>query len=97
MKIRLLGVDMFPADGQTDMTKKIDFRNLANVQNRCYTRTQINILFNCTYLEIKITVHTEKTRQDLYVQGSSNMTGTILCVNKSQFVPVISEPPCITA
>jgi hypothetical protein len=23
------------------------------------------------------------------------MTGTILCVNKSQFVPVIFEPPCI--
>jgi hypothetical protein len=24
------------------------------------------------------------------------MTGTDLCVNKSQFVPVIFEPPCIT-
>ena len=23
------------------------------------------------------------------------MTGTIFCVNKSQFVPVIFEPPCI--
>jgi hypothetical protein len=23
------------------------------------------------------------------------MTGTDLCVNKSQFVPVIFEPPCI--
>jgi hypothetical protein len=29
------------------------------------------------------------------VQGGSNMTGTDLCVNKSQFVPVIFEPPCI--
>jgi hypothetical protein len=28
------------------------------------------------------------------VQGGSNMTGTDLCVNKSQFVPVILEPPC---
>jgi hypothetical protein len=28
------------------------------------------------------------------VQGDSNMTGTDLCVNKSQFVPVIFEPPC---
>ena len=24
------------------------------------------------------------------------MTGTDLCVNKSQFVPVIFEPPCIS-
>jgi hypothetical protein len=24
------------------------------------------------------------------------MTGTDLCVNKSQFVPVILEPPCIS-
>ena len=23
------------------------------------------------------------------------MTGTDLCINKSQFVPVIFEPPCI--
>jgi hypothetical protein len=30
------------------------------------------------------------------VQGGSNMTGTNLCVNKSQFVPVIFEPPCIS-
>jgi hypothetical protein len=29
------------------------------------------------------------------VQGGSDMTGTI-CVNKSQFVPVIFEPPFIT-
>jgi hypothetical protein len=29
------------------------------------------------------------------LQGGSNMTGTDLCVNKSQFVPVIFEPPCI--
>ena len=29
------------------------------------------------------------------IQGGSNMTGTDLCVNKSQFVPVIFEPPCI--
>jgi hypothetical protein len=29
------------------------------------------------------------------VQGGSNMTGTDLCVNKSQFVPVIFKPPCI--
>jgi hypothetical protein len=28
------------------------------------------------------------------VQGGSNMTGTDLCVNKSQFVPVIFEPSC---
>jgi hypothetical protein len=28
------------------------------------------------------------------IQGGSNMTGTDLCVNKSQFVPVIFEPPC---
>jgi hypothetical protein len=28
------------------------------------------------------------------VQGGSNMTGTDLCINKSQFVPVIFEPPC---
>jgi len=28
------------------------------------------------------------------VQGSSNMTGTHLCVNKPQSVPVIFEPPC---
>jgi len=27
-------------------------------------------------------------------QGGSNMTGTDLCVNKPQSVPVISEPPC---
>jgi hypothetical protein len=27
--------------------------------------------------------------------GGSNMTGTDLCVNKSQFVLVIFEPPCI--
>jgi len=30
-----------------------------------------------------------------YVQGGSNMTGTDLCVNKPQSVPVIFEPPCI--
>jgi hypothetical protein len=30
----------------------------------------------------------------VFVQGGSNMTGTDLCVNKSQFVPVIFEPPC---
>ena len=30
----------------------------------------------------------------LIIQGGSNMTGTDLCVNKSQFVPVIFEPPC---
>jgi hypothetical protein len=29
------------------------------------------------------------------IQGGSNMTGTDLCVNKSQFVPVIFEPPYI--
>jgi hypothetical protein len=29
------------------------------------------------------------------IQVGSNMTGTDLCVNKSQFVPVIFEPPCI--
>ena len=29
----------------------------------------------------------------LQVQGGSNMTGTDFCVNKSQFVPVIFEPP----
>jgi hypothetical protein len=28
------------------------------------------------------------------IQGGSNMTGT-MCVNKSQFLPVIFEPPCI--
>ena len=28
-----------------------------------------------------------------YIQGGSNMTGT-MCVNNSQFVPVIFEPPC---
>jgi hypothetical protein len=31
--------------------------------------------------------------QKLYIQDGSNMTGTDLCVNKSQFVPVIFEPP----
>jgi hypothetical protein len=32
------------------------------------------------------------------MQGGSNMTGTNdLCVNKSQFVPVIFEPPCTFA
>jgi len=30
-----------------------------------------------------------------FVQGGSNMTGTDLCVNKPQSVPVIFEPPCI--
>jgi len=30
----------------------------------------------------------------VYVQGGSNMTGTDLCVNKPQSVPVIFEPPC---
>jgi hypothetical protein len=30
----------------------------------------------------------------IIIQGGSNMTGTDLCVNKSQFVPVIFEPPC---
>jgi hypothetical protein len=30
------------------------------------------------------------------IQGGSDMTGTDLCVNKSQFVPVIFEPPCIS-
>jgi len=30
-----------------------------------------------------------------YTQGGSNMTGTDLCVNKPQSVPVIFEPPCI--
>jgi hypothetical protein len=30
----------------------------------------------------------------LQIQDGSNMTGTDLCVNKSQFVPVIFEPPC---
>jgi hypothetical protein len=29
------------------------------------------------------------------VRGDSNMTGTDLCVNKPQSVPVIFEPPCI--
>jgi hypothetical protein len=29
------------------------------------------------------------------IQGGSNMTGTDLCVNKSQFVPVIFEPHCM--
>jgi hypothetical protein len=29
-----------------------------------------------------------------YIQGGSNMTGTDLCVNKPQSVPVIFEPPC---
>jgi hypothetical protein len=29
------------------------------------------------------------------IQGDSNMTGTDLCVNKPQSVPVIFEPPCI--
>ena len=28
------------------------------------------------------------------IQGGSNMTGTDLCVNKPQSVPVIFEPPC---
>ena len=28
------------------------------------------------------------------LQGGSNMTGTDLCVNKPQSVPVIFEPPC---
>ena len=31
-----------------------------------------------------------------YVQDGSNMTGTDLCVNKPQSVPVIFEPPSIT-
>jgi hypothetical protein len=31
-----------------------------------------------------------------FIQGDSNMTGTDLCVNKPQSVPVIFEPPCIT-
>jgi hypothetical protein len=29
------------------------------------------------------------------IQGDLNMTGTDLCVNKQQSVPVIFEPPCI--
>jgi hypothetical protein len=29
------------------------------------------------------------------IQGDSNMTGTDLCVNKPQSVPVMFEPPCI--
>jgi hypothetical protein len=29
------------------------------------------------------------------IQGGSNMTGTDLCVNCKQSVPVIFEPPCI--
>jgi hypothetical protein len=29
------------------------------------------------------------------IQGGSNMTGTDLCVNKPQSVPVIYETPCI--
>jgi hypothetical protein len=36
----------------------------------------------------------EVSRQLVIVQGGSNMTGTDLCVNKSQFVPVIFEPHC---
>jgi len=31
------------------------------------------------------------------IQGGSNMTGTDLCVNKPHSVPVIFEPPCISA
>jgi hypothetical protein len=31
----------------------------------------------------------------LHVQGGLNLTGTDLCVKKSQFVPVIFEPPYI--
>jgi hypothetical protein len=48
----------------------------------------------------QIYVHTtaQTDIQHLYskLQGGSNMTGTDLCVNKSQFVPVIFEPPCIS-
>jgi hypothetical protein len=34
------------------------------------------------------------TDDSAHIQGGSNMTGDWLCVNKSQFVPVIFEPPC---
>jgi hypothetical protein len=29
-----------------------------------------------------------------HIQGGSNMNRDYLCVNKSQFVPVIFQPPC---
>jgi hypothetical protein len=35
------------------------------------------------------------TRATKIIQGGSNMTGTDLCVNKPQSVPVMFEPPCI--
>jgi hypothetical protein len=38
-------------------------------------------------------IYRQKRNILMYVQGGSNMTGTDLCVNKSQFVPVIFEPP----
>jgi hypothetical protein len=34
------------------------------------------------------------SKRVLLIQGDSNMTGTDLCVNKPQSVPVIFEPPC---
>jgi len=40
-------------------------------------------------------VFTARYGPNPYIQGGSNMTGTDLCVNKPQSVPVIFEPPCI--
>jgi len=47
------------------------------------------------YLRPLFQEHNSGIKQDRHIQGGSNMTGTDLCVNKPQSVPVIFEPPCI--
>jgi hypothetical protein len=52
----------------------------------------------CTvHYRSNIGVVSSNPTQSMEVQGDSNMTGTDLCVNSIYTVPVIFEPPCISA
>jgi len=46
MKIRPLGTELFHADGRTDMTKLVTFRNFANMPKN----VQLSYVMNVKYL-----------------------------------------------
>jgi hypothetical protein len=61
-------------------------RELLNLSST--VRNVLQLLYTKTHK------HKFRSIADQVIQGGSNMTGTDLCVNKSQFVPVIFKTPC---
>jgi hypothetical protein len=67
-----------------------------NFQNGCEkkSKTFVELIMDSEMMKTSTYRYLQTGILSSIVQGGSNMTGTDLCVNKLQFVPVIFEPPC---